>query len=101
MLRIIRSVAKILAFLCLAFVVWVGFYAYNEGFTKKWRRLIMQEFDRRGMADADYGYVGSGKDVISLYKGKDLVKRNISSKDAVDELINLIKANNDWVEPLI
>ena len=53
------------------------------------------------MADADYGYVGSGKDVISLYKGKDLVKRNISSKDAVDELINLIKANNDWVEPLI
>ena len=53
------------------------------------------------MADADYGYVASGKDVISLYKGKDLVKRNISSKDAVDELINLIKANNDWVEPLI
>ncbi len=53
------------------------------------------------MADADYGYVGSGKDVISLYKGKDLVKRNISSKDAVDELINLIKANNDWVEPSI
>ncbi|MED5451295.1 MAG: (E)-4-hydroxy-3-methylbut-2-enyl-diphosphate synthase, partial [Candidatus Neomarinimicrobiota bacterium] len=38
------------------------------------------------MADADYGYVGSGKGVISLYKGKDLIKRNISSKDAVDEL---------------
>jgi len=53
------------------------------------------------MADADYGYVGSGKGIISLYKGKDLVKRNISSKDAVDELINLIKAHNDWVEPLI
>ena len=53
------------------------------------------------MADADYGYVGSGKGVISLYKGKDLIKRNISSKDAVDELISLIKANNDWVEPLI
>ena len=54
MLRIIRSVAKILAFLCLAFVVWVGFYAYNEGFTKKWRRLIMQEFDRRGI-EAEIG----------------------------------------------
>ena len=53
------------------------------------------------MSDADYGYVGSGKGIISLYKGKDLVKRNISSKDAVDELINLIKAHNDWVEPLI
>ena len=53
------------------------------------------------MADADYGYVGSGKGVISLYKGKDLIKRNISSKDAVDELVNLIKANNDWIEPLI
>ena len=53
------------------------------------------------MADADYGYVGSGKGVISLYKGKDLIKRNISSKDAVDELISLIKANNDWIDPLI
>ena len=53
------------------------------------------------MADADYGYVGSGKGVISLYKGKDLIKRNISSKDAVDELVNLIKANNDWIEPSI
>ncbi len=53
------------------------------------------------MADADYGYVGSGKDIISLYKGKDLVKRNISSKDAVDELINLIKANDDWIDPSI
>ena len=53
------------------------------------------------MADADYGYVGSGKGVISLYKGKDLIKRNISSKDAVDELISLIKANNDWIDPSI
>ena len=53
------------------------------------------------MADADYGYVGSGKGVISLYKGKDLIKRNISSKDAVDELVSLIKANDDWVEPSI
>ena len=48
-----------------------------------------------------YGYVGSGKGVISLYKGKDLIKRNIASKDAVDELVDLIKTNNDWIEPSI
>lgn len=51
------------------------------------------------MADADYGYVGSGDGVISLYKGKELVKRNISSEQAVDELIQLIKENDDWVDP--
>ena len=51
------------------------------------------------MADADYGYVGSGDGVISLYKGKELVKRNISSENAVDELIRLIKENDDWVDP--
>ena len=51
------------------------------------------------MADADYGYVGSGDGIISLYKGKELVKRNISSEDAVDELILLIKENDDWVDP--
>jgi (E)-4-hydroxy-3-methylbut-2-enyl-diphosphate synthase len=51
------------------------------------------------MADADYGYVGSGDGVISLYKGKELVKRNISSEQAVDELIQLIKENDDWIDP--
>ena len=51
------------------------------------------------MADADYGYVGSGDGIISLYKGKELVKRNISSEDAVNELILLIKENDDWVDP--
>ena len=51
------------------------------------------------MADADYGYVGSGDGVISLYKGKELVKRNISSEHAVDELIQLIQENDDWVDP--
>jgi len=51
------------------------------------------------MADADYGYVGSGDGVISLYKGKELVKRNISSEQAVDELIKLIKENDDWIDP--
>ena len=51
------------------------------------------------MADADYGYVGTGEGKISLYKGQKLVKRNIPSGNAVDELINLISENGDWVEP--
>ena len=51
------------------------------------------------MADADYGYVGSGVDKITLYRKKDIVKRNIPTKDAVDALINLIKEDGVWVEP--
>jgi (E)-4-hydroxy-3-methylbut-2-enyl-diphosphate synthase len=51
------------------------------------------------MADADFGYVGSGPGKITLYKGKEVVKRNIDSAVAVDELINLLKENNAWVEP--
>ncbi len=50
------------------------------------------------MADADFGYVGSGVGKITLYKGKEVVKRNVDSDVAVDELINLIKENNAWVE---
>ena len=50
------------------------------------------------MADADYGYVGTGVGRISLYKGYELVKRNIPSEKAVDALVNLIKENDDWVE---
>ncbi len=50
------------------------------------------------MADADYGYVGSGPGKITLYKGKDIMKRSINTETAVDELINLIKENGDWVE---
>jgi (E)-4-hydroxy-3-methylbut-2-enyl-diphosphate synthase len=50
------------------------------------------------MADADYGYVGSGIDKITLYKGKEVVKRNVPSNNAVNELIELIKVNNDWVD---
>lgn len=50
------------------------------------------------MADADYGYVGTGVGKITLYKGKEVVKRNISSETAVDELIALIKDGGDWVE---
>ena len=51
------------------------------------------------MADADFGYVGSGVGKITLYKGKDIVKRNIDSAIAVDELIELLKENAAWVEP--
>ena len=50
------------------------------------------------MADADYGYVGSGPGKITLYKGKEIVKRSINTETAVDELISLIKENGDWVE---
>jgi (E)-4-hydroxy-3-methylbut-2-enyl-diphosphate synthase len=51
------------------------------------------------MADADYGYVGSGPGKITLYKGKEVVKRNIPTEGAVDELIGLIREGGDWVEP--
>ena len=50
------------------------------------------------MADADFGYVGSGAGKITLYKGKEVVKRNVPSEIAVDELVNLLKENNAWVE---
>ncbi len=50
------------------------------------------------MADADYGYVGTGPGKITLYKGKEVVKRNVPSNEAVDELIELIRAHGDWVE---
>jgi (E)-4-hydroxy-3-methylbut-2-enyl-diphosphate synthase len=51
------------------------------------------------MADADYGYVGSGVGKITLYKGKEVVRRNIPSKDAVDNLIEIIKEDGNWVQP--
>lgn len=51
------------------------------------------------MADADFGYVGSGPGKITLYKGKDVVRRNVNSDIAVDELIKLLKENNAWVNP--
>ncbi|MGB3780505.1 MAG: (E)-4-hydroxy-3-methylbut-2-enyl-diphosphate synthase [Tunicatimonas sp.] len=51
------------------------------------------------MADADYGYVGSGKGKITLYKGQEVVKRSVPSEQAVDELIELIKADELWREP--
>ena len=51
------------------------------------------------MADADYGYVGSGVGKITLYRAKDIVKRNVPAEKAVNELIELIKEDNNWVEP--
>lgn len=51
------------------------------------------------MADADFGYVGSGPGKITLYRGKEVMKRNVNSDVAVDELINLLKENEAWVEP--
>ena len=51
------------------------------------------------MADADYGYVGSGVDKITLYRGQEVVKRGINFKYGVDELVNLIKEDGNWIEP--
>ncbi|MCZ6633549.1 MAG: (E)-4-hydroxy-3-methylbut-2-enyl-diphosphate synthase [bacterium] len=48
------------------------------------------------MADADYGYVGSGPDQITLYRGKEIVKRNVPTESAVDELIELIQKDDRW-----
>ncbi|MDR1226773.1 MAG: (E)-4-hydroxy-3-methylbut-2-enyl-diphosphate synthase [Prevotellaceae bacterium] len=48
------------------------------------------------MADADYGYVGAGASKVSLYKGKECVARDIPERNAVEELIALIKKNGDW-----
>ncbi|MDG5799514.1 (E)-4-hydroxy-3-methylbut-2-enyl-diphosphate synthase [Marinilabiliaceae bacterium ANBcel2] len=52
------------------------------------------------MADADYGYVGAGRSKISLFKNRKLVKKNIPEKEAVDSLVELLKENGDWVNPL-
>lgn len=50
------------------------------------------------MADADYGYVGVGKDKIALYRGQNVVKKAVSSDKAVDELIELIREDGKWLE---
>ena len=51
------------------------------------------------MADADYGYVGTGPGKINLYKEKIVIKKNVPENEAVQELILLIKENGDWLEP--
>jgi (E)-4-hydroxy-3-methylbut-2-enyl-diphosphate synthase len=50
------------------------------------------------MADADYGYVGSGPGRITLYRGKEVVKRNVPTAKAVDELIGIIREDGNWIE---
>jgi (E)-4-hydroxy-3-methylbut-2-enyl-diphosphate synthase len=52
------------------------------------------------MADADFGYVGSGPGKISLYVGKECVERNIPQDEADERLVQLIKAHGKWVEPV-
>jgi (E)-4-hydroxy-3-methylbut-2-enyl-diphosphate synthase len=51
------------------------------------------------MADADYGYVGSGTDKITLYRGKEAVKKNINAANALDELIGIIREDGNWLDP--
>jgi (E)-4-hydroxy-3-methylbut-2-enyl-diphosphate synthase len=51
------------------------------------------------MADADFGYVGSGVGKITLYKGKEVVKKNVNSEVAVAELVQLLKESDAWTEP--
>ena len=50
------------------------------------------------MADADYGYVGTGPGKITLYKEKEVVRRNVPEDEAVHALIDLIREHGDWVE---
>jgi len=50
------------------------------------------------MADADYGYVGAGADRITLYRGQEVVKKNVKTADAIDELIGIIREDGNWIE---
>lgn len=49
------------------------------------------------MADADYGYVGSSHGKVNLYKGKQLMQKNVNEEDACDALVHLIKEEGDWL----
>jgi (E)-4-hydroxy-3-methylbut-2-enyl-diphosphate synthase len=53
------------------------------------------------MADADYGYVGAGPDKITLYRGKEVVEKNVSAANALDHLVDIIKTDGNWIEPEI
>jgi len=50
------------------------------------------------MADADYGYVGAGPGKITLYRGKQVVKKNVDTKNALDELIEIIRSDGKWLD---
>ncbi|GIV25796.1 MAG: 4-hydroxy-3-methylbut-2-en-1-yl diphosphate synthase (flavodoxin) [Bacteroidia bacterium] len=51
------------------------------------------------MADADYGYVGAGPGIIHLYRGKEIVRKNVREEEALEALIELIKADGRWTPP--
>src|SRR5262249_17299519 len=51
------------------------------------------------MADADFGYVGSGPGIVNLYVGKDCVERKVPEAQAPDRLVELIRAHGRWVDP--
>ena len=51
------------------------------------------------MADADYGYVGKGEGLISLYRGREIVKNMVPAERGVAELVSLSKADGRWEEP--
>ncbi len=51
------------------------------------------------MADADYGYVGSSPEHITLYRGQQIVERNIHQSEALDHLIEIIKRDGRWHDP--
>ncbi|UFH57441.1 (E)-4-hydroxy-3-methylbut-2-enyl-diphosphate synthase [Spirosoma sp. KNUC1025] len=53
------------------------------------------------MADADYGYVGIGRDKIALYRGQQVIKKSVPADRAVDELIELIREDKRWIEPTL
>jgi (E)-4-hydroxy-3-methylbut-2-enyl-diphosphate synthase len=53
------------------------------------------------MADADYGYVGTGPGKITLYRGKEVVKKNVNTENALDELIGIIRGDGNWIDPEI
>ena len=53
------------------------------------------------IADADFGYVGSGTGKITLYRGKEVIRRSVPEDIAVKELINLLKESEAWVEPAL
>jgi (E)-4-hydroxy-3-methylbut-2-enyl-diphosphate synthase len=50
------------------------------------------------MADADYGYIGAGNGRVTIYRGKEVVLKNVEADRAVDALLNIIKENGDWKE---
>ncbi|MBW3130562.1 (E)-4-hydroxy-3-methylbut-2-enyl-diphosphate synthase [Hymenobacter profundi] len=53
------------------------------------------------MADADYGYVGVGKGKIALYRGQEVIKKSVPEERAVDELIELMREDGRWIEPVL